>query len=393
MSDSQWLNEAIRKIEADFSRSSDTHLLRLDLPGVRDVHLYLKDESVHPTGSLKHRLARSLFLYALCNGWIDANTTVIEASSGNTAISEAYFAQLLGLPFVAVVPADTSPSKLQQIQYYGGLCHFVPPGADPTDESRRLAHETGGYFMDQFTFAERATDWRGNNNVAESIFAQLKEEQFPLPRWIVCSAGTGGTSATIGRYVRYRRCPTQVCLADPEQSVYYDAWISGRRDLTCKRDGGGIEGIGRGRVEASFLPSVIDRCLQVPNAASIATIQVLDKVLRRKYGGSTGTNVWAACSIIAEMLERGEAGSVVTLACDSGERYLNTYYNSDWIAQQGYDIRPHMDQLAGFIESGNWSGASSPKTFLRKARAPSKVIARATLSRTRSHAVAEEQVC
>ena len=69
-----------------------------------DVDLYLKDESTHPTGSLKHRLARSLFLYALCNGQIGEGTTVIEASSGSTAVSEAYFARMLGLPFVAVMP-------------------------------------------------------------------------------------------------------------------------------------------------------------------------------------------------------------------------------------------------------------------------------------------------
>ncbi len=53
------------------------------------IQLYLKDESTHPTGSLKHRLARSLFLYGLCNGWIKEGTPIIEASSGSTAISEA----------------------------------------------------------------------------------------------------------------------------------------------------------------------------------------------------------------------------------------------------------------------------------------------------------------
>ncbi|MEZ5794112.1 hypothetical protein [Albidovulum sp.] len=63
-----WVHEAINRIEADFQRSADTHLFRLDLPGLAGVDLYLKDESTHPTGSLKHRLARSLFLYALCNG-------------------------------------------------------------------------------------------------------------------------------------------------------------------------------------------------------------------------------------------------------------------------------------------------------------------------------------
>ena len=65
-----WVHEAIRKVEADANRSADTHLHVFPLPRHWGVDLYLKDESVHPTGSLKHRLARSLFLYALCNGWI-----------------------------------------------------------------------------------------------------------------------------------------------------------------------------------------------------------------------------------------------------------------------------------------------------------------------------------
>ena len=92
----EWASEAIRRIEADANRSADTHLLRFPLPPEWGIDLYLKDESTHPTGSLKHRLARSLFLYGLCNGWIREGTTVVEASSGSTAVSEAYFARLLG---------------------------------------------------------------------------------------------------------------------------------------------------------------------------------------------------------------------------------------------------------------------------------------------------------
>ncbi len=87
-----WVIEAIGKVEADANRSADTHLLPFPLPPEWGIDLYLKDESVHPTGSLKHRLARSLFLYGLCNGWIGPQTTIVEASSGSTAVSEAYFA-------------------------------------------------------------------------------------------------------------------------------------------------------------------------------------------------------------------------------------------------------------------------------------------------------------
>src|SRR3954452_12399128 len=124
-----WIAEAIRKVEADANRSADTHLHVFPLPQEWGVDLYLKDESVHPTGSLKHRLARSLFLYALSNGWIREGAPVIEASSGYTAVSEAYFARLLGLPFIAVMPRSTSKEKCALIEFQGGECHFVDSGS------------------------------------------------------------------------------------------------------------------------------------------------------------------------------------------------------------------------------------------------------------------------
>src|SRR5439155_4223754 len=159
-----WVREAVRRIDADFQRSADTHLIPISLPAYPGIELYLKDESSHPTGSLKHRLARSLFLYALCNGWLRENSTVIEASSGSTAISEAYFARLLGLPFVAVMPRSTSPEKIAAIEFYGGKCHLVDDPTTIYGTSEELARKLNGHYMDQFTYAERATDWRANNN-------------------------------------------------------------------------------------------------------------------------------------------------------------------------------------------------------------------------------------
>ena len=85
----QWAREAIRIIEADFQRSADTHLIPLETPGLPGVELYFKDESSHPTGSLKHRLARSLFLYALCNGWLGPAAPVIDPSNGSVIAGTA----------------------------------------------------------------------------------------------------------------------------------------------------------------------------------------------------------------------------------------------------------------------------------------------------------------
>ncbi len=248
-----WVDRAVAAVEADARRSADTHLLVYPLPPEWGVDLYLKDESTHPTGSLKHRLARSLFLYGLCSGQITEGSTVVEASSGSTAVSEAYFARMLGLPFVAVMPATTSPEKIALIEFHGGRCHLVDDASTVYDEARRIAAESRGHYLDQFTYAERATDWRGNNNIAESVFTQLEQERHPLPEWVVVGAGTGGTSATIGRYLRYRRLPTRLAVVDPEGSSFFPGWRD-RDPAAATGRSSRIEGIGRPRVEPSFVP-------------------------------------------------------------------------------------------------------------------------------------------
>ena len=108
----------------------------------------------------------------------------------------AYFAAPLGLPFIAVMPAATSSAKVALIESQGGRCHFVQTSREVYAEAQRVAREAGGHYLDQFTNAERATDWRGNNNIAESIYDQMIEEKHPIPEWIVVGAGTGGTSGS-----------------------------------------------------------------------------------------------------------------------------------------------------------------------------------------------------
>jgi cysteine synthase A len=349
-----WVDRAVAAVEADARRSADTHLLVYPLPPEWGVELYLKDESTHPTGSLKHRLARSLFLYGLCSGQITEGTTVVESSSGSTAVSEAYFARMLGLPFVAVMPASTSPEKVELIEFHGGRCHFVDRPSDIYDEARRLAAECGGHYLDQFSNAERATDWRGNNNIAESIFSQLALERHPLPEWVVVGAGTGGTSATIGRYLRYRRLPTRLAVVDPEGSSFFPGWRDRDPSIATGRSSR-IEGIGRPRVEPSFVPTIVDRMICVPDAASLAAMRELERATGRRAGGSTGTNLWGAFQLVAEMLAAGRTGSVVTLLCDGGERYAHTYYSDEWVAAQRLDLAPHAATLGRFAATGGWS--------------------------------------
>lgn len=350
-----WLCDAIREIEADFARSADTHLIRLDLPQLAPVRIYLKDESIHPSGSLKHRLARSLFLYGLCNGWIREGKPVIEASSGSTAISEAYFARLLGLPFIAVIPEHTAQAKIAAIEFQGGRVHKTACPSQLAEAARALAAETGGHFIDQFTYAERATDWRGNNNIAESLFAQMAREPDPIPDWIVVGAGTGGTSATIGRYIRYRPDTagrTRLCVVDPQGSAFFASYRDGD-PAAVGRASPVVEGIGRPKVEASFVPSVIDRMIEAPDAASVAAVLWLERIIGRRCGPSTGTNLIGALILAQELRAANRGGAIVTLICDPGERYAQTVWSETWRAACGLDLAPWSEALARFERTGS----------------------------------------
>src|ERR687888_92525 len=147
-------------------------------------------------------------------------------------------------------------------------------------------------------------------------------ERYPVPTWIVVGAGTGGKGVTMGG----------------------DAAIRGRQ-----------------RLEPSFLPEIVDRMIRVPDAASIATMRLVRERTGRSVGGSTGTNVWGAFVLIAEMLSRGEQGSVVTLICDGGDRYAGTYYSDAWVDEQGLDLAPYTEAVETFLERGAFpvSGAGT----------------------------------
>lgn len=90
----------------------------------------------------------------------------------------------------------------------------------------------------------------------------------------------------------------------------------------------------------------------IPDAASVATIYWLEKILGRKAGASTGTNLYGALQLACDMKRRGEQGSIVTLLCDSGERYLDTYYNPEWVKNNIGDLSKYLHKLETFSATG-----------------------------------------
>jgi hypothetical protein len=129
----------------------------------------------------------------------------------------------------------------------------------------------------------------------------------------------------------YQRHGTRLCVADPVNSIFHRHHAD--RDARALPEGcaSRIEGIGRPRVEPSFVPSVIDRMIAVEDAESVGAMRALSARLGRRVGGSTGTNLIACAQLIAEMAAARQTGSIVTLLCDDGERYDCTYFNDNWL--------------------------------------------------------------
>jgi cysteine synthase A len=151
--------------------------------------------------------------------------------------------------------------------------------------------------------------------------------------------------------VRYQRHATQVCVADPAGSVFSAYHRTG--DATLTAPGSRIEGIGRPRVEPSFIRTLVDRMVDVPDVESIAAMRALSALLGRRVGPSTGTNFVAMLALACEMRERGERGSILSLLCDAGERYLPTYFNAEWVAQCFGDCTAAQDKIDALIRSAD----------------------------------------
>ena len=302
-----WVAQAVRLIEADLQRSADTHLLRFPLAVAEPWRWTTGRRSVsqgreHP----RHRLAEApagpfaVPVLAVQRLAEPESTTVIESSSGSTAVSEAYFARMIGLPFVAVMPARTSREKIELIEAQGGRCHLVSDPGAIYAESRRLAAEM-----------RRALHGPVHPRRAGDRLARQQQHRRVDLRPAPAGAAPGpGMDRRRGRHRRHQRHhrPVRPVPRPPDQAVRPGPGglgvlpgLAGRRSRPGPAAGSRIEGIGRPRVEPSFVGQAIDRMVRVPDAASVGTMREVESVLGRRVGPSTGTNLWAAFGLIAGM--------------------------------------------------------------------------------------------
>jgi cysteine synthase A len=288
---------------------ANTPLVRLGRVGpAAGAVVWAKAELMNPAGSVKDRPALSMILEAERSGRITAGATIVEATSGNTGISFAMIAAVRGYRCVLVMPEDMSLERRYILRAYGADIVLTPAADGMTgavSRARQVLEETPGSFMPS-QFSNPANPLAHERGTALEILEQTGGELAAF----VSGVGTGGTITGVGRVLREKLGKNVVIVAvEPAQSAVLSGKPAGMH---------GIQGLGAGFVPQILERGLLDRVIEVSDVAAERMARRLAREEGLLVGPSSGANVHVACEVAAELGK----GNVVTVLCDSGERYL-----------------------------------------------------------------------
>jgi cysteine synthase A len=351
--DRAWRLEALRRLDAyaaerDAAMARGRLLWRIPLP-TRGIEVYVADLTLGPTGSNKDLSVEPMIRAAIERGKIRRGTPLFLASSGSTARAAADVASRLRLPFAAVIPTETTQSKIAAIERSGGTIVLVDKPAEVYAKAAHLAAEAGGYDLDQFGAVASAKS--SGTNVATLIAAEMADRTHPVASWMSLGVGTGLTLSLLHGHAVADGHNTRFCVVDPDSALFH-AWTT--RDWSATGSRSLIEGVGRPGVVPGFNPDLIDAMISVGDAQSIATIWWLARSLGPRWGGATGASVWGALMLVAHMRTHDEQGSVLAFATDRGRWYEDTLFNAEFVADNGVDVRRPTWTLDNFASTGEW---------------------------------------
>ncbi|HVU05325.1 MAG TPA: cysteine synthase A [Polyangiaceae bacterium] len=287
-------------------RTPLVRLARISPEGGAIVHA--KAEFKNPGGSVKDRPALAMVLAAEKSGALAPGATIVEATSGNTGISLAMIAALRGIKCTLVMPEDMSVERRYILRAYGAEIVLTPASEGMTGavkRARELVAGTPGSFMPS-QFENPANPESHEHGTAPEILEQIGGSLDAF----VAGVGTGGTITGVGRALRAKLGRAALVVAvEPAQSAVLSGKPPGMH---------GIQGLGAGFVPKILDRSVIDEVMTVTDVAAERMARRLAREEGLLVGPSSGANVHAA----TEVAKRFPGGKVVTILCDSGERYL-----------------------------------------------------------------------
>ena len=338
------LQEASVKSPAVLSLIGNTPLVECTRSDTGLCRLFIKLENQNPTGSIKDRMALAMVEAAERDGKLKPGGTLIEATAGNTGLGLALVAAAKGYRLILVIPDKMSQEKIIHIRALGAKT--VITRSDVTkghpeyyqDLAASIAAETpGGFYVNQF---ENPTNPLAHEQTTgPEIWDQMEHDVDA----IVVGVGSGGTLTGLSRYFARVAPSCEMVLADPQGSVLTEYILHGR---LSEAGSWLVEGIGE-----DFIPPNADLS-GVRKAYSICdkeSLQVARDLLKREgvfAGSSTGTLFAAALKYCREQTQPKR---VVTLACDSGNKYLSKLYNDVWMADQGFIQRETFNDLRDLV--------------------------------------------
>jgi len=293
--------------------------------------VFAKIEFMNPMGSVKDRIARHMVEKALADGRLTIGDTVIENSSGNTAMGLALMAVMEGLECTMVVRRQTSKEKLDGLRAMGVNLVLVDGDLPPDHPesynrtARRLAAEDpAAYFPDQHN--NRENSQAHYLTTGPEIWRQMARKI----DYVVAGIGTGGTICGIARFLKERDPSIKVIAVDPEGSVFYDHFHNG---VLVEPGRYLLEGLGDEELIACPDFDLIDDMVRISDREAFLATRELARAEGIFGGGSSGAALWGVRRLAARL---DEPARIVTLFPDSGFRYLSTVYNDDWMRINGF---------------------------------------------------------
>ena len=321
----------------------NTPLIKLNYPSkITGCNIYGKAEFLNPGGSIKDRAAKAIILDAIKDGKLKDGGTIVEGTAGNTGIGLGLVGNSMGFKTIIVMPETQSQEKKDALNLIGCELKLVPalPYSNPGNyirQSETLANElnkserNGVLWANQF---DNISNMNGHfDTTGPEIWAQLdgKVDGF------TCAVGTGGTLAGVSKYLKEKKEDVKIFLSDPYGSALYNYY---KKD-ELKAEGNSItEGIGQGRITENLKQLVVDDAVRINDKEALEMIFKLLKEEGLFLGGSSGINV---CGAIKMAEKLGPGHNIVTILCDSGQRYQSKIWNKSFLKSKDLPFPSWME--------------------------------------------------
>lgn len=341
-----------RPVRSSLDLIGRTPMVELTTFDTGPCRLFVKLESQNPGGSIKDRIALSMIRAAEADGSLKPGGTIVEATAGNTGLGLAQVALPKGYHLILVVPDKMSREKVQHLRAIGADVRTTRSDVGKghpdyyQDMGARIAEETGGFFVNQF--ANPANPLAHEQTTGPEILEQMDGDVDA----VVVGVGSGGTLTGIGRFLKGASPKTKMVLADPKGSILAPLVNTGE---TVEPGSWAVEGIGEDFVPSNCDLSLVSAAYTISDRESVAAARALLAQEGILAGSSSGTLLAAA---LRYCREQTTPQRVVTLVCDSGNKYLSKVFNDVWVAEQGLIEKIRHNNLRDLVARTYADGAT-----------------------------------